>query len=111
VGVSAALERFLSDEAYVWPVGVCMFFLVAQLISRVYEARRRAPPPPPPPSPRRLRRMRRAEAGQRAGGCCSVSTMELVLFLFCVWTCVYSFPVMVLGYMAATANGGGSTAA
>lgn len=111
-GVNAAVERFLSDEAYVWPVGICMFCLVALLISRAYEARRRRTPPlppprpPPPPPPRR----RRAVAGQRTGGC-SVSVTELVLFLFCVWTCVYSFPVMVIGYMAATANGSGSTAA
>ncbi|KAF8697470.1 hypothetical protein HU200_036072 [Digitaria exilis] len=102
-GVDAAVEGFLSEEAYVWPVGVCMFCLVALLISRAYAARRRraAAAPPPPP---------RVVAGQRTGSC-SVSVPELVLFLFCVWTCAYSFPVMVREYMAATANGGSDWAA
>ena len=87
--MDAAVERFLSDEAYVWPVGVCMFCLVALLIIRAYAARRRRPPPRP-----------RVVAGRWAGGC-SASVTELVLFLFSVWTCVYTFPLMVRNYMAA----------
>ncbi|KAF8702010.1 hypothetical protein HU200_033348 [Digitaria exilis] len=101
-GVDAAVEGFLTEEAYVWPVGVCMFCLVALLISRAYAARRRrAAAAAPPP---------RVVAGQRTGSC-SVSVPELVLFLFCVWTCAYSFPVMVREYMAATANGSSDWAA
>ena len=101
--MDAAVESFLSEEAYVWPVGACMLCLVALLIFRAYAARRRRPPPPPPLPPRVV-------AGRWAGDC-SVSVTELVLFLFSVWTCVYTFPLMVRNYMAATTNGGGAAAA
>ncbi|KAL6900825.1 hypothetical protein ACP4OV_005501 [Aristida adscensionis] len=101
VGFEAAVERVLSEEAYVWPLGGCMLCLAILVIyfAGAARRRRRAPPPPPPPA-----------AGRR-GGFGRVSVEEIVLFLVFVWTCVYSFPVSVLNYMAATANGGAGDAA
>ncbi|KAL6598566.1 hypothetical protein ACP70R_046265 [Stipagrostis hirtigluma subsp. patula] len=98
VGVEAALERIVTDEAYDWPLGCWMLAIAVLVIFLARDARRRvgrAPPPPP----------RRAAAGPRRDGVHRVSVVEIVLFLVFAWACVYSFPVTVRNYMAATAKG------
>jgi hypothetical protein len=75
-GLQASVERFLSDEANVWPVGG-FFFGVVLLLILLAGAKRRAAPPP-----------RAAAAGQGAGGG-RVPLGEVLIFLALLYGCVY----------------------